>query len=241
MLSIIPAWLATAFVLVTLATLILLLRAFPQQVRRKGAFLLTAWLAVQAAVAASGFYTFTNSVPPRFALAVAPPTVFIILLMLLPAGRRLIASVSPQRITWMQTVRAAVELCLLALFLCGAVPKLLTFEGINYDIITGITAPFVAIFAYRSRQRGWIIAWNLLCLFFLFNVVFHGVLSVPTPLQRYGFEQPNIGMLYFPFAWLPAFVVPAALFGHVVALFHAFAKQVPEAKISKRKAALQDA
>jgi len=32
------------------------------------------------------------------------------------------------------------------------------------------------------------------------------------------FDQPNIAVLYFPFSWLPTYVVPVVLFCHLAAL-----------------------
>ena len=39
-----------------------------------------------------------------------------------------------------------------------------------------------------------------------------------TPFQQFGFDQPNIAMLYSPFVWLPCFIVPTVLFSHLVCI-----------------------
>ncbi|HLL95226.1 MAG TPA: hypothetical protein VK404_09645, partial [Spirosoma sp.] len=44
-------------------------------------------------------------------------------------------------------------------------------------------------------------------------------LAAPTPFQQIAFEQPNIGILYFPFVWLPSVVVPLVLMAHVSAFW----------------------
>jgi len=44
------------------------------------------------------------------------------------------------------------------------------------------------------------------------------MLSAPSPIQKIAFEQPNIAILYFPFCWLPTFIVPIVLFSHLVAV-----------------------
>jgi hypothetical protein len=67
-----------------------------------------------------------------------------------------------------------------------------------------------------------LIAWNLLCLGLLINIVTLAVLSAPFPFQQLAFDQPNIAVLFFPFIWLPAFVVPAVLFAHLVCLRQLF-------------------
>ena len=57
----------------------------------------------------------------------------------------------------------------------------------------------------------------------LANIVIIAVLSFPSPIQQFGFEQPNIGLAYFPFIWLPAIIVPIVLFcasGVIVEAFY---------------------
>jgi hypothetical protein len=171
-------------------------------------------LLVQGFLAYSGFYLSLKSVPPRF-LTAAPPGVIILVVCLfafLPRGN------SPLKVlTLLHTVRIPVEIVLWQLFIYGLVPKIMTFESINFDIFSGLTAPLAAWMGFRGGRvrKGFLIVWNLAAIALLFNIVFHAVLSVPTPFQRYGFDQPNVGVLYFPFIWLPAFIVPAVFAAHL--------------------------
>tara|TARA_R110002096_G_scaffold209585_1_gene396758 strand:- start:1620 stop:1829 length:210 start_codon:yes stop_codon:yes gene_type:complete len=43
-------------------------------------------------------------------------------------------------------------------------------------------------------------------------------LSAQTPFQQLAFDQPNIGVTYFPFVWIPAVIVPIILFSHLVSI-----------------------
>jgi hypothetical protein len=178
------------------------------------------WLMVQSIIARTGFYTVTDSLPPRFLFLVGPPLLIILFLFLTKDGRRLIDSFDPKWLTYLHTVRIPVEMVLLWLFIYKMVPQLMTFEGRNFDILSGLSAPFVAYLGYRKKtlSRNTLLAWNFICLALLFNIVINAVLSVPTPFQKFGFEQPNIGVLYFPFIWLPCFIVPAVLLSHLVCI-----------------------
>ncbi|MEO6499519.1 MAG: hypothetical protein ABIN95_10915 [Mucilaginibacter sp.] len=60
--------------------------------------------------------------------------------------------------------------------------------------------------------------WNFICLALLLNVVAHALLSAPFRFQQMAFEQPNVAILYFPFIWLPGFIVPAVLLCHLSAI-----------------------
>jgi len=60
--------------------------------------------------------------------------------------------------------------------------------------------------------------WNVMALALLLNIVINALLSAPFPFQQFAFDQPNIAILYFPFVWLPSFIVVTVLFSHLVSL-----------------------
>ena len=61
-----------------------------------------------------------------------------------------------------------------------------------------------------------------MCLGLLANIVVNALLSTPTPIQKFAFDQPNIAILNFPFSWLPTFIVPIVLFGHLASIRQLF-------------------
>lgn len=63
-----------------------------------------------------------------------------------------------------------------------------------------------------------LLVWHLGALGLLGNIARLAVLAVPSPLQQLAFEQPNVAVLRFPFAWLAAFAVPAVLLSHAAGL-----------------------
>lgn len=224
-----PVYVSVSFGLTVLATLLLFYRAVTKantEITRKKATLilitLTGWLILQAVLTLNGVYKSGVFVgPPKILLfGILPNVLTIILMSVMPAGRRFMDSLPLTNITWLNTVRVVVEVVLFWLFLNQAVPELMTFEGRNFDIIAGITAPVVAYFGLtKSRlSRRLILIWNVFCTALLLNIVFYAFLSAPTPLQKFAFDQPNIAMAWFPFSWLPTFVVPIVLFGHLVSI-----------------------
>ncbi|GGM88995.1 hypothetical protein GCM10010967_22170 [Dyadobacter beijingensis] len=176
------------------------------------------WMPLQILLSTNGFYLDTTSMPPHFALAIGPPLIFIVYLALFQR-RMLITTSSLKNLTLLHTVRIAVELVLFLLFQMGEIPQLMTFEGSNPDILSGITAPLVWL-AYRKGlvgNRG-LLVWNIICLGLLLNIVVRAILSAPTPFQQFAFDQPNTGLFKAPYVLLPAFIVPAVLFSHVAAI-----------------------
>lgn len=213
-----PFYVSGVFILTTLLTIFIFFHAVGYSKSAIG--IIITWALAQGIVSYSGFYLNTNTIPPRFALLVIPPLILIIGLFATTSGRNFIYRLDLKMLTWLHVVRIPVELVLLWLFQNGQVPELMTFEGRNFDIFSGLTAPIVAYFGFvkKSLSRKVILIWNIICLLLLFNIVGTAVLSAPFPFQQFAFDQPNVGVFYFPFAWLPGVVVPLVLFAHLAAI-----------------------
>ena len=173
------------------------------------------WMVLQSAIALSGFYLITNTIPPHFILAIAPPVILIAGLFVTEAGRRFVDRMNLKWCILVHIIRIFVEATLYWLFLYKQVPALMTFEAGNLDILAGLTVPFVwwAFNTGRIGRRGLFI-WNTLCLLSVLNALARAMLSAPFRFQRFGFQQPTIAILHFPFVLLPAFIVPAVLLCH---------------------------
>jgi hypothetical protein len=182
---------------------------------------LLAWLVVQGFIGLSGFYTVTDTLPPRFLLLVLPPMFIIIALFTTKKGRKYLDKLDVKILTILHTLRIPVELVLFWLFIHHTVPELMTFEGRNFDILSGLTAPLVFFyFGYMKDKlnRKILLIWNFLCLGLLINIIIHGILSAPFPFQEFAFDQPNIALLHFPFIFLPGCIVPLVLLSHLAAI-----------------------
>lgn len=213
-----PLYLSAGFMATVLLSFYFLLKA--TKGNKIVAGIIIAWMIIQGIIASTGFYTDTHTMPPRFMTLLLPPFILMIILFLTNKGRRFIDSLDTEQLTWLHIVRIPVEICLFLLYTYQLVPQLMTFEGINFDILSGLTAPFIAYFGYRKNQFGKtiLLSWNLICLGLLVNIAYHGILSVPTSFQKFGFEQPNIALTYFPYHFLPGLIVPLVLFAHLVCM-----------------------
>jgi hypothetical protein len=180
---------------------------------------LSLWLAMQGVISYTGFYTVTNSMPPRAILLLVPPLLLIIFIFAKKKGRIFIDSLDIKLLTLLHIVRIPVELTLYWLFLNKTVPQLMTFEGCNFDILSGISALLIYFGLIRKQLNSKILLlWNFICLGLLINIVVIALLSMPTPFQKMAFEQPNIGVLFFPFTWLPSVIVPLVFFSHLASI-----------------------
>ena len=219
-----PAYINWFFALITVLTVIFYLYAVWETRRQKvflfvNAGVLVFLLGLYAALAFNGFYL-VKTIPPRFFLGLFPTTV-ILLILFFAFARKEIPVKSLQILTLLSVIRVPVEIILLGLYREGQVPQLMTFEGRNFDILSGLTAPLIAWLAFRGGKmnRQLLIVWNLLAFGLLLNILINAILALETPFQQFAFDQPNRGVLYFPFFWLPAIIVPIVFVSHVISLW----------------------
>jgi hypothetical protein len=213
-----PVFIPALFIVTTFLTIYFLFRATHYS---KGVlFIVLAWVAFQSILALSGFFTVTEAMPPRFLLLILPPLLLVIYLLSSSKGQQFIDGLNIKMLTLLHVVRIPVEVGILFLFIHKAMPQLMTFEGRNFDILSGITAPLVYYYAFIKNKLGVraLLAWNFICLALLFWIVGNAILSAPTPIQQFAFDQPNIAVLYFPYVWLPGVIVPIVLFSHLAAI-----------------------
>jgi hypothetical protein len=221
-----PAYVPAFFILTTLAAVGFLFYAVVNAAGRSSLRyiipgIVSFWLIFQASLALSGFYQVTDVLPPRiFAFAAFPALLFAVACCLF-LRNDLISKLPFAVLTLLHVVRVPVEVTLYWLYEKGQVPEAMTFAGSNFDILSGITAPVVYYFAFRNGtfNRPLLLIWNIAALLLLVNIVGTAILAFPSPLQSIALDRPNVAVMYFPFVWLPAVVVPAVFFAHIAALY----------------------
>lgn len=182
------------------------------------------WMLITAALAVSEFYQYTAAVPPRVFLFGALPPLLLIVFLFIFFRENFLTEIPLETLTLLHVIRIPVEIVLYWLFQNDWVSPLMTFAGWNFDILSGISAPIVYWLAFRRgvENRPLLIGWNVAALILLVTIVTIAVLSFPSPLQTLSHEQPNGAVMYFPYIWLPAIVVPTVFFAHVVSLWKLF-------------------
>ncbi|MFZ1331159.1 MAG: hypothetical protein WAR83_03175 [Flavobacteriales bacterium] len=213
-----PIWITILFALITLATMMW----FAIAMKSRGVLLgVMGWAILQTAMGLSGFYTDTFSIPPRvFAFGVLPTLIFIVGCSFTKGGRALMDGADLHTLTWMHTIRVPVEFVLYCVVGLGLLSEYMSVHGTNFDVLSGLTAPIIAYFAFRDGtvNKRLLLIWNVLALFLLLNVVITAAFCIPSPIQKLAFDQPNIAVLHFPMNLLPTVVVPLVLFAHVIAI-----------------------
>ena len=170
------------------------------------------WLVIIGSITLSGFFA---SNPKSFIVAV----VSTIALSVFVFKKVDLNNINKKILLAIHLLRIPVELILLGLFIQKKIPVLMTFQGWNFDIFIGATAILFLLTHFRRESKlkdKVFLIWNIFGLIFLAIIVVTAVLSSPLPIQQFGFEQPNIAVLEFPFCFLPTIVVPIVALSHLL-------------------------
>lgn len=188
-------------------------------------FCMTLWIVFQGVLSIGPFYLDSTVFPPRLLLFAIIPALLFIGAYFIFFRRTFVEKMPLQTLTILHVIRIPVEIVLYWLAVNKTIPIMMTFEGRNFDILSGVLAPVVFFLAFRGGLTNkWLLtSYNILGLALLANVISIAVMSVPSPLQQLNLDQPLIAVLHFPYIWLPALIVPIVLFAHLASLWKLFA------------------
>lgn len=201
------------------ARVIWLWRRFVPATSARAAAVLVAWIIGTGALAASGLLARTDLTPPPAALLIVSVLTFGLAVGLSGAGGALAAAVPLPALVGLQAFRLPLELVMHRAAGLGIMPPELSYDGYNFDILTGAAALVIALVMHTGRRvpRAVLWAWNLWGLWCL--AVIAAIAVATSPMVRAFGDDPrhvNTWVLHLPYVWLPAVLVFVALAGHVV-------------------------
>ena len=174
-----------------------------------------AWLLATALLAASGVLRIDARPPPLALLSLAAVIIGIVV-PFSSLGTLLIRGLPLWALVGFQVFRLPLELVIHQAYVEGVIPAQMSYPGLNYDILSGITAGMLGLWLVRGQVPRWVVvAWNALGSVLLLNIVALAILSTPR-FQWFGADHLNVFVTYPPFVWLPTILVVAALMGHVL-------------------------
>ncbi len=178
------------------------------------------WLIYTAIISFSGLLNDFDAMPPRLLLVILPPIVIIGVLFASHEFLKLTEQINIFWFTYLQSFRIVVEFILWLLYKYQIIPVQMSFQGLNFDLFVGISAPFVAYYCFRKKTWSPHIAlwWNIAGIVLLLNFVVIAALSTPYPFRYFTNNPANYIVFHFPFVWLPGFVVPVALLLHLISI-----------------------
>lgn len=169
------------------------------------------WLAIAAAIGASGALRQSPVPPPAIAGALTIAALLVIRLS--PRARQAVHELGPGPLVLFHVVRIAAGAYFLVLGANGVLPREFTTLAGWGDILIGAGAIWVLLRALPARTAGHRLAmmvWNVLGLLDILGVLGNGVRLF---IQNPSFVDPFTSL---PLAILPTFVVPIVIVSHVL-------------------------
>ncbi|WP_420575233.1 hypothetical protein [Ekhidna sp.] len=187
----------------------------PAKRKRTYSFIIIGWFIYVFTLSNSGWLEDFNF-PPRVPLLIVVPAILgIIVYTSQKWVKEAIAKTPDHQTIYIQSFRILVELLIYGAFLIGIFPKKATFEGLNYDILVGITALIVGVLVQKGIFKSKaILIWNILSLAILGLTVYSFISSYYFSDMMSG----NYGFVRMPYIFLAAFLLPMAIFYHVTSI-----------------------
>lgn len=176
------------------------------------------WVLLVGVLSLNGFFSDFSKLPPRPLWVIIIPTVFFIIIAFTRTTGEILLAIPPYWLVVMQTFRILVEILLWKTFMLNLLPIQMTFEGSNFDGLSGLLAVPVAMILSKKWAPKLLLAFNLVGLLLLLNILVIAVLSMPTPLRYFMNEPPNTLVGEFPFIYLGAVLVAIAQGLHIFSL-----------------------
>jgi len=195
------------------------LGAGPSAARRRAgwsALLGLVWAGSSLLLAASGALARFESRPPPLLIFLVFAFVGTLALARSRFGERLVLGLPLWALVGFQAFRLPVELVLHRAASDGIMPVEMSFSGYNFDILSGVSALLVAAalaFGWVGRRTA--LVWNVASLLLLANIVGIAIAATPT-FHAFGPGHLNVWVTHPPYVLLPAVLVMAALFGHLL-------------------------
>jgi hypothetical protein len=178
---------------------------------------IAAWVVLIGVVSAAGLLH-GGARPPPVGVLVLVGLALAVAVARSRLGARFAHGLPLAAIVGFQAFRLPLELVMHRAASEGTMPVQMSFSGYNFDIVSGASALIVAWLVARGSAPRWLVAaWAVVSSALLAAIVVIAVVSTPL-FAAFGHapERLNTWIEWFPFAWLPALLVPAALLGQIV-------------------------
>lgn len=223
-----PAVLMSAL---SLACIVVVMRGLQLSLRRTGfekvhqkkivagtLLAVAAWVLITGLLAWKGFFSDFSKLPPRPVFLIIVPLIVFLFIAFSKTGSAVIRAVPPHWLVGMQAFRILVEILLWRAFMLNLLPIQMTFEGSNFDGLSGLLAIPAAMILFRKWIPQLVLVYNIIGVGLLINILLIAVLSMPTPFRYFMNEPPNTLVGEFPFIYLPAVLVALAQCLHIFSL-----------------------
>lgn len=211
-----PDILLPSYVPYTLLACILLASIFGLFSSRKKLLnlsILAIWCATLTIVGMSGHLNIASTVVPWIVFLV--PVILLYLATLIPGSRNFMRGIRDEQLHHLHLWRVPFAFVLLWFYQAKITPLGLTFEGYNYDIIIGLTAPVIGSLAFSQKMltKEIVLGWNALGIIFL--LISTGLIFIELTTNQAALILFNS----LPYLAIFGFLMPLSLFAHVLSVY----------------------
>ena len=207
-----PLYIPISFLLITVYVVFAFAKS--NKVKKSTLPIILGWSVLISILASIGFYQYTEGDTfSTFPLVLIPAAIFIVYLC------RNKSFYKNRDLRWsiaVHIVRFPVELLLFQLAVRELLPMEMTYKGLNFDIIPGITSILLLIWMkFGTVNKKILLGWNIMGLIFILFILSNGFLSQELLYKNFGYSVPNRAITYFPIILLGGVIVPIVIYTHI--------------------------
>lgn len=174
------------------------------------------WLILILSIGHTGLLGRFDKFPAPFMFFFPTMMLFSFFLAYSKYGTAVVQRITLANLVFFQSFRVLAEIVLFLALKEGLAPVQMTFEGYNFDIVTGILAIVLGIYLRRRTNKKLALSFNILGLVFLGVIAFIAITSMPSPLRLFMKDPSNIWVTTSPYILLPGVLVVAAVTLHLL-------------------------
>jgi hypothetical protein len=187
----------------------------------KAPIVLGLWILYVYLISSAGLLL-SFELPPNVFIFFFIPTILSITFFIRKYKNHPLMEAMPKSWTiYFQSFRIFVELIIWRTYLAGIFPVSMSFEGYNYEILVGLSAPIAAylIFERKFLPEFTAIIWNFVGLIVLGIIIGIALTSAYFP-HLWGASSSLLKIEFgmFPYTLLAGFLAPMAIFMHILSL-----------------------
>lgn len=172
-------------------------------------------------ILASTEFMLNLSFPPRFfLLTILPAFIFTGIFIYKNRNKSWVQNIPSHQLFFYQSFRIGIETLFIFTVAKGILHPNVTIEGYNYDLIYASTVLVIGLLTLKNfeKHKHIIIWWNYLGLAIIAVIIFLFQSTIYIP-EIYGDIAPfPIEFLNYPYILVPSFLMPSAVFMHVLSI-----------------------
>ena len=176
------------------------------------------WMIFVSGLGFSGILGDFSSMPPKMMIFFVINLFTSIAFAFSSVGTQIIKNIPIAAIIGFQSMRILVEIGIWRANKEGLAPIQMTFEGYNFDIITGILSLVLIPILLKNPSKKIVALWSVVGVGLLVTILTIAILSLPLPIRVFLNEPANVWVTRMPYILLPGVLVHLAIVGHILVI-----------------------